>query len=124
MNKLLLNTIGLALAPATSLMAQPQILETSKGQTTILGQPLHVLLLLTALTLLPAIFVPATPFLRIAGLLPFLRQAVRTRKGSAPVRRDRQSAGAQKPEGLGIDGHPARLHPEGVEGRISNRGRP
>ena len=58
--------------------APPAILEVSKGQTRILGSPLEVVLLLTALTLLPAVFVSVTPFLRIVIVLHFLRQALGT----------------------------------------------
>jgi flagellar biosynthetic protein FliP len=43
-----------------------------------LGAPLQILILLTALTLLPAIVVSVTPFLRITIVLHFLRQALGT----------------------------------------------
>jgi flagellar biosynthetic protein FliP len=43
-----------------------------------LGAPLRVVFLLTLLTLLPAIVMSATPFLRIAVVLHFLRQALGT----------------------------------------------
>ena len=46
------------------------------------GLPLQVLILLTALTLLPAALVSATPFLRIVVVLHFIRQALGTQ--SAP----------------------------------------
>lgn len=42
------------------------------------GAPLQIILLLTALTLLPAIFMSVTPFLRITVVLHFLRQALGT----------------------------------------------
>jgi flagellar biosynthetic protein FliP len=42
------------------------------------GTPMQILLLLTALTLLPAIFMSVTPFLRITVVLHFLRQALGT----------------------------------------------
>jgi flagellar biosynthetic protein FliP len=43
-----------------------------------IGIPLQVLLILTALTLLPAVLVSLTPFLRIVVVLHFLRQALGT----------------------------------------------
>ena len=43
-----------------------------------LGVPLQIVLLLTALTLLPAIIMSVTPFLRIVVVLHFLRQALGT----------------------------------------------
>jgi flagellar biosynthetic protein FliP len=43
-----------------------------------LSAPLQIVLLLTALTLLPAILVSITPFLRIVVVLHFLRQALGT----------------------------------------------
>lgn len=42
------------------------------------GSPLQIILLLTALALLPAIFMSITPFLRITVVLHFLRQALGT----------------------------------------------
>lgn len=45
---------------------------------TILSEPMQVLLLLTLLTLLPAIVMSITPFLRISIVLHFLRQALGT----------------------------------------------
>lgn len=66
----------IALFPALSIAAP--ILETVKGQTRILGNPLDVVLFLTVLTVLPAVFVSVTPFLRIVIVLHFLRQALGT----------------------------------------------
>ena len=43
-----------------------------------LSMPLQILLLMTALTLLPAIIMSVTPFLRISIVLHFLRQALGT----------------------------------------------
>jgi len=48
-----------------------------KGANT-LGVPMQIILLMTALTLLPAIIMCITPFLRIAVVLHFLRQALGT----------------------------------------------
>jgi flagellar biosynthetic protein FliP len=52
------------------------------GRSDSLGMPMQVLLLLTALTLLPAALVSVTPFLRTVVVLHFLRQALGTQ--SAP----------------------------------------
>lgn len=70
--------LGLLFLVGPLFAAPPAILETSKGQTRILGNPLEVVLLLTALTVLPAVFVSVTPFLRIVIVLHFLRQALGT----------------------------------------------
>ena len=43
-----------------------------------MGVPMQIVLLLTALTFLPALFVSLTPFLRITVVLHFLRQALGT----------------------------------------------
>ena len=75
MSKLL---AALFLLPFALEAAPPALLSTVKGQTRILGNPLDVVLLLTALTLLPAVFVSLTPFLRIVIVLHFLRQALGT----------------------------------------------
>jgi flagellar biosynthesis protein FliP len=48
------------------------------GQTETLGIPLQIVVLMTALTLLPAMLVSLTPFLRISVVLHFLRQALGT----------------------------------------------
>ncbi len=45
---------------------------------TSLGVPMQIILLLTVLTLLPAIIMSVTPFLRIVTVLHFLRQALGT----------------------------------------------
>ncbi len=50
-------------------------LQTGKGAT---GAPLQIILLLTALALLPAVIMCVTPFLRISVVLHFLRQALGT----------------------------------------------
>lgn len=50
----------------------------SGGSTGGAGIPMQILLLLTALTLLPAAIMSVTPFLRIAIVLHFLRQALGT----------------------------------------------
>ena len=48
------------------------------GKTGSLSAPMQIVLLLTALTLLPAAVVSVTPFLRITIVLHFLRQALGT----------------------------------------------
>lgn len=52
-------------------------LNNAKGQGT-LSAPLQIVVLLTGLTLLPAMIMSVTPFLRIAVVLHFLRQALGT----------------------------------------------
>src|ERR1041384_229259 len=47
-----------------------------KGES--IGVPMQVVILLTLLTLLPAVLMSITPFLRIALVLHFLRQALGT----------------------------------------------
>lgn len=53
---------------------------SARGQTeaAALGQPVQIVLLLTGLTVLPAVLVSLTPFLRISLVLHFLRQALGT----------------------------------------------
>lgn len=48
------------------------------GQAEAMSAPLQIVLLLTGLTLLPAVLVSLTPFLRISLVLHFLRQALGT----------------------------------------------
>jgi flagellar biosynthetic protein FliP len=73
-----------ALAPVllTSLpvWAAPGGLLGGKNQSAAdaMGAPLQIVLLLTGLTLLPAVLVSLTPFLRISLVLHFLRQALGT----------------------------------------------
>src|SRR6201999_4116625 len=52
------------------------------GKTDSYSSPLQIVILLTVLTLLPAIVMSITPFLRISIVLHFLRQALGTQ--SAP----------------------------------------
>src|SRR5713226_8369265 len=67
---------------ATSLTAAPlksMLVETlSPGKGGSISVPMQILLLLTALSLLPAIVMSITPFLRITIVLHFLRQALGT----------------------------------------------
>jgi len=56
---------------------QSQAIDFGTG-TEVLGVPLQIVILLTLLTLLPAIVMSITPFLRIAIVLHFLRQALGT----------------------------------------------
>jgi flagellar biosynthetic protein FliP len=70
----------------TAVAASAQVAPTAPGAPTLtfpgapeqLSAPLQILLLLTALTLLPAVLASLTPFLRIVIVLHFLRQAVGT----------------------------------------------
>lgn len=66
--------LPLAAAPA----APPSLLPGGKE----LGAPMQIIVLMTLLTLLPAIVMSITPFLRISIVLHFLRQALGTQ--SAP----------------------------------------
>jgi flagellar biosynthesis protein FliP len=68
-----LSPAALAAAPGGGLLGQ-----TGKGVADALSTPLQVVLLLTALTLLPAVLISLTPFLRISLVLHFLRQALGT----------------------------------------------
>lgn len=79
MNKLLLSILAVALpaaaAPDNSLLGVT-LIGNKTGQT--LSVPMQILLLLTVLTLLPAIIMSVTPFLRTIVVLHFLRQALGT----------------------------------------------
>lgn len=66
---------SLRAAPADSLFG---IALTQNKGASVLGVPLQIIILLTALTLLPAVIVSITPFLRITLVLHFLRQALGT----------------------------------------------
>jgi flagellar biosynthetic protein FliP len=75
--------IGLALAVVPAAMAAPQdsllgvtLVQNKTGSS--LGIPMQIVLLLTLLTVLPAILMSVTPFLRIIVVLHFLRQALGT----------------------------------------------
>ena len=79
MKKLLLAFAGLAAhamaAPGDSLMGITLV--QNKGGAS-LGVPMQIVLLLTGLSLLPAILMSVTPFLRSIVVLHFLRQALGT----------------------------------------------
>lgn len=66
--------------PARSWAASPSasLLGIHPGQPGGLGVPMQIILLLTALTLLPAALMSITPFLRLTVVLHFLRQALGT----------------------------------------------
>lgn len=66
---------ALAAAPGDSLLGI-SLIDDPAGDT--LSVPMQIILLLTALTMLPAIIVSVTPFLRIVIVLHFLRQAIGT----------------------------------------------
>ena len=65
-----------AMAAPTDSMLGVTLVAGKSGET--LGAPMQIILLLTALTLLPAILMSLTPFLRIVVVLHFLRQALGT----------------------------------------------
>ena len=65
----------LSAAPADSLLGIT-LVQNKTGQS--LSVPMQIILLLTVLTLLPAIFMSVSPFLRIVVVLHFLRQALGT----------------------------------------------
>jgi len=62
-------------APADSLLGVT-LVQNKSGAS--LGVPMQIVLLLTLLTMLPAILMSVTPFLRIVVVLHFLRQALGT----------------------------------------------
>jgi flagellar biosynthetic protein FliP len=69
------STLQLKAYPSDSLNGLT--LHTGKGPANLSG-PLQIVLLLTFLTLLPAVIMSVTPFLRITVVLHFLRQALGT----------------------------------------------
>src|SRR6266702_1156930 len=76
-------TLALAMGIDPALSAPPPdslvgitLIHNKAGSS--LGVPLQIVLLLTLLTLLPAILMSITPFLRITIVLHFLRQALGT----------------------------------------------
>jgi flagellar biosynthetic protein FliP len=75
----LIGSLAIVCSQAQTLQAQtPGIsLIQSKGSSN-LGVPLQIILLLTLLTVLPAVIMSVTPFLRITVVLHFLRQALGT----------------------------------------------
>src|SRR5205823_5474160 len=66
--------------PMTGSLLGISLLDGKAGAT--LGVPMQIIILMTALTLLPAVIMSITPFLRISIVLHFLRQALGTQ--SAP----------------------------------------
>lgn len=75
--------IGLALATANPLMAAASDTTSLFGVSMAKGGdslsvPMQIVILLTLLTMLPAVLMSITPFLRIAIVLHFLRQALGT----------------------------------------------
>lgn len=68
--------IALALLASAPAGAQPITLGSVKGGS--LSVPMQIVLVLTLLTLLPAVIMSVTPFLRIVVVLHFLRQALGT----------------------------------------------
>ncbi|MBI4902017.1 MAG: flagellar type III secretion system pore protein FliP [Acidobacteria bacterium] len=76
-SSLILISLLANLAPAAQKASQSHP-STAEGVATLPGQPMQIVLVLTLLTVLPAIFMSVTPFLRISIVLHFLRQAVGT----------------------------------------------
>lgn len=72
---LLLAAVPAMAAPNDSLLGVTLVADKT-GQS--LGAPMQIILLLTLLTMLPAILMSVTPFLRIVVVLHFLRQALGT----------------------------------------------
>jgi flagellar biosynthesis protein FliP len=69
------------LAGAGALRAQPALMGVSLSQSRgagTLSVPMQIIVLLTLLTVLPAVIMSVTPFLRITVVLHFLRQALGT----------------------------------------------
>jgi flagellar biosynthetic protein FliP len=72
---LLLSGGGLVAAPSDSFLG----VTVTQGKAGVsLGVPMQIVLLLSALTLLPAVLMSITPFLRMTVVLHFLRQALGT----------------------------------------------
>jgi flagellar biosynthetic protein FliP len=69
--------VFLAPSALTAAGSPLDVLQAGKG-TGATGTPLQIILLLTALAILPAIVMSVTPFLRITVVLHFLRQALGT----------------------------------------------
>jgi len=67
---------GSVLAAANDSLLGITLVQNKGGQT--LGVPMQIVLLLTVLTMLPAILMCVTPFLRTIVVLHFLRQALGT----------------------------------------------
>jgi flagellar biosynthetic protein FliP len=74
-------TLALLAAPIISAQSSDSLLGVTLVQNksgASLGVPMQIILLLTLLTLLPAILMSITPFLRLTVVLHFLRQALGT----------------------------------------------
>jgi len=69
---------GLGLLLPGAVWATPSTPWLGTGKAGSLSEPMQIVLLLTALTLLPAALVSVTPFLRTIVVLHFLRQALGT----------------------------------------------
>lgn len=86
-----LGLISLEAAPAPRPIPGIQIERTATGQstgagTTSVSLPMQIVLMFTGLTVLPAVIMSLTPFLRITLVLHFLRQAIGTQTApSNPV---------------------------------------
>ena len=83
----------LAAAPSSSLLG---ITAGKNGGT--LSVPMQIVILLTLLTLLPAVVMSITPFLRITVVLHFLRQALGTQTRAFQPGADRTGAVPDHPD--------------------------
>ena len=70
--------LGHAAPPATGSSLFGISTPSGPGSSTSLSVPMQIVLLMTLLTLLPAVVMSVTPFLRITVVLHFLRQALGT----------------------------------------------
>src|SRR5579883_797893 len=70
--------ILLAMATTASAAAKASSLGLTAGKGNTLSLPMQIVVLLTALAVLPAVIMSVTPFLRITVVLHFLRQALGT----------------------------------------------
>jgi flagellar biosynthetic protein FliP len=73
-----LRAVFAAVALAAAAQAQQAAIPLTSPRNGVLGVPMQIVMLLAALTLLPAVIFSITPFLRITIVLHFLRQALGT----------------------------------------------
>ena len=73
-------TAGLCLLAAPVVAAQPQQMELKLDGVGVVSAPLQIVVLLTLLTLLPAVLMTMTSFTRIVIVFHFLRQALGTQE--------------------------------------------
>ncbi len=71
-------TVGLSMVGTASVAGAATPIQLTSALPKDLGTPMQIIVLMTLLTLLPAIVMSLTPFLRISIVLHFLRQAMGT----------------------------------------------